>query len=105
MDDELRDNQFTNKGKLPAICALQARRMKRAADVVFRAYLADLNEMQAERSTLDLENLELAGPGTLLYGLAFENIIKALIVKKKPEAVIADGKLKNLGHDLLKLAE
>ena len=84
--------QFDLAAKSPATWALQARRLKRAADLVFEAYASDVAEMQGGRSPLDLKNLETAGPATLLYGLAFENIIKALIVKNEG-VVIDQGKL------------
>lgn len=76
----------------PAVWALQGRRLKHAADLVFEAYVRDLGEMQSGCSPLDLNNLESAGPATLLYGLAFENIIKALIVKREGP-MIEQGKL------------
>ena len=92
MRSEFWGKQFQMAAKSPAAWALQARRLKRAADLVFEAYACDLGEMQGEHSPLDLGNLETPGPATLLYGLAFENVIKALIVKKEG-AMIDQGRL------------
>jgi hypothetical protein len=73
---------------------------------VFEAHTSDLSELDNdERDILDLKNLEIAGPATLLYGLAFENIIKAIIVKSEG-VVIEQGKIKNWlqTHNLVNLA-
>ena len=80
MRKEFRAKQFELAAKSPAAWALQARRLKRAADLVFEAYAGDLAEMHGGRSPLDLKNLESAEPETLLYGLAFENVFKTLIL-------------------------
>jgi len=80
MRKEFRAKQFELAAKSPAAWALQARRLKRAADLVFEAYAGDLAEMHGGRSPLDLKNLESAEPATLLYGLAFENVFKTLIL-------------------------
>lgn len=105
MRDEFWAKQFELAVKSPALWALQARRLKRGAELVFEAHTDDLAEMQGGRSPLDLKNLETAEVASLLYGLAFENIIKALIVKK--EGVVIDGgKLQKWprNHKLVNLA-
>jgi hypothetical protein len=107
MKGEFWSEQFEVKGESPSSWALQARRLTRAADLVFEAYRSDLRRMQEGCSPLDLGNLETVGPATLLYGLAFENLFKAIILTKE-SAVIEDGRLKKWpgsGHGLVGLAE
>ncbi len=107
MRSEFWSEQFEAKGKSPSSWALQARRLSRAADVVFEAYLSDLRKMEGGCSPINLTNLETVGPATLLYGLAFENLFKAVILKKEG-TVIEDGKLQKWpgsGHGLVGLAE
>jgi hypothetical protein len=98
--------QFDLKGS-PSSWALQARRLTRAADLVFEAYRSDLRRMEEGCSPLELENLETVGPATLLYGLAFENLFKAIILTME-SGVIEAGRLKTWpgsGHGLVGLAE
>ncbi len=107
MRDEFWDEQFKIIANTPGIWVLQARELKCAADLIFNAYVSDFDEMQRGGSTLDLQNLQIVGPATLLYGLAFENVIKAIILKKEG-AMIENGKLKRWpgsGHELIELAE
>jgi len=99
--------QFELKAKSPASWVLQARRLKRAADLLFAAYVSDHRKMQEDCSPLDLTNLEIAGPATLFCGLAFENLLKAAIIKADG-ASIENGKLKKwpgTGHNLIALAD
>lgn len=83
MKSEFWDEQFEIAAKSPAIWALEGRRLKRSGDLVFDAYARDLDAMTTDRSPLELENLETVGAATLLYGLAFENILKATIVQRE----------------------
>lgn len=107
MRSEFWSEQFEAKGRSPSSWALQARHLKRAADLVFEAYHSDLRNMEGGCSPIDLANLETGGPATLLYGLAFENLFKAVILKKEG-AVIEDGRLQKWpgsGHGLVGLAD
>ena len=106
MRSEFWSEQFEAKAGSPSSWALQARRLKRAADLVFGAYLCDLRKMEGGCSPINLANLETVGPATLLYGLAFENLFKAVILMKE-SAVIEDGRLQKWpgsGHGLVGLA-
>lgn len=106
MNRKFWNDQFEVRANTPAIWALQARRLRCAADIILEAYVSDLSMMQAGIPPLDLANLETIGPGTLLYGLAFENILKALIVRNEGPQ-IQNGKLKKWsgnGHGLVHLA-
>ena len=107
MKSEFWSEQFETKGSIPSIWALQARRLKRAADLLFDAYLSDLRKMEGGCSPIGLANLETVGPATLLYGLAFENLFKAVILNQEG-ATIEDGRLKKWpgsGHELIGLAD
>ncbi|MGE4068698.1 MAG: hypothetical protein AB7H88_18130 [Vicinamibacterales bacterium] len=105
MSDILED-QFRIGAETPAIWALSARRLKRSGDLLFDAYSADLAAMGGGTSPLKLDSLEIAGPATLLPGLAIENILKAIAIQSDPQPV-TDGKLRDWpsSHDLLRLAE
>jgi hypothetical protein len=106
MKSQFWSKQFEAKAKNPVTWALLARRLKHAADLVFTAYVSDLNELGGGCSPLGLSNLEIVGPATLLYGLAFENILKALIIRKEG-IVINQGKFDKWpgsGHGLIDLA-
>ena len=99
--------QFELKAKSPEAWALQARRLRQAADLLFAAYVRDIRSMQDGSSRLDLTNLEIVGPATMLFGLAFENLFKAAIIKTK-SASIQNGRLKKwpgTGHNLTALAD
>jgi len=106
MDEKFYDEQFELRTLTPELWALNARRLKQAADILFEAYEQDLKDMTAGESPLQLHNLELSGPATLLYGLALENILKAILLTTSPDA-ITDGKLRKWpkdGHDQILLA-
>ena len=99
--------QFENRALAPVMWALEARRLRLAADLVFDAYRADLEELADGASPLSLENLELAPLATLLYGFALENVLKAVAIRRDGEA-IQDGRLRKWpgnGHDLIQIAE
>lgn len=106
MSGDFLGRQFQLGAETPAIWGLSARRLKRAGDLLFDLYVADLEAMAREVSPLDLENLEVVGPATLLLGLATENILKAIAIEKNPQSM-KDGKLRDWppGHDLVRLAE
>ena len=95
------------RAEIPNVWVLGARRLKRGGDIVFDAYEADLSAMERGSSPLELDNLEIAGVATLLYGLSIENLLKAIIIHKNPNPVEND-KLREwdgTGHDLIKLAK
>ena len=63
--------------------------------------------MQDGCSPLELKNLEVVAPATLMCGLAFENLFKAAIIKCKG-ASLKNGRLQEWpgkGHDLIALAD
>jgi len=63
--------------------------------------------MEDNESLLELNNLEVSGSATLLFGLAIENLLKAIIISKEPKPV-ENGKLRDWpgnGHELIRLAE
>ena len=104
MIDSLND-QFVLRAETPAIWALSARRLKWSGDLLFDAYAEDLEAMASGVSPLELRNLEVAGPATLLLGLATENILKAIAMQKDPQSV-KNGKIRDWpsGHDLVRLS-
>jgi hypothetical protein len=107
MISEFLQEQFNIRAENPAIWALSARRLKHSGDLIFDAYEIDLQRMTNDVSPLELNNLEVAGAATLLFGLATENLLKAIIIAKGPKTV-EDGKLRDWpsnGHELILLAE
>ena len=92
MRPEFWKEQFSIRAETPALWALQARRLKQAADILFQTYAADLREMERGVSPLELENLEMVGVASLLYGLCFENILKALILEAE-ESTVKNGRV------------
>jgi len=99
--------QFNLRGETPGVWILSAHRLKRSADIVFNAYEIDLKAMENGSSPLELNNLEIAGVATLLYGLSIENILKAIIIRDNLNPA-ESGKLREWpgsGHDLLSLAK
>src|SRR5688572_1858333 len=91
-----------------AAWGLQARRLKRAADAVFAVFVADADRVVREEVTaLEVaDNLEMLMPASMLYGLALENVLKALIIQKaKPTVANLAGLFGGgSGHNLLGLA-
>lgn len=106
MTDDIFSTQFAIGAENAAIWALSARRLKQSADLLFDAHTVDLIALGNGSSPLALSHLELAGPATLLFGLALENILKGIIIQRDPQPVVG-GKLRQWptnGHDLLRLA-
>jgi hypothetical protein len=110
MKPQFFDEQFDLAGKSASAWALNARRLKRSGDIVFDAYERDVGKMSNGTSLLELDNLEIASCAMLLYGLSLENLIKAVIIKGKPE-LISNGELLKWpgggkhGHNLIGLFE
>ena len=107
MISEFLQEQFNTRAESPAIWALSARRLKHSADLIFDAYEIDLQQMARNASPLEFNNLEVAGAATLLFGLAVENLLKAIIITREPKTV-EDGRLRDWpgnGHELILLAE
>lgn len=107
MKADFYEEQFTVRALTPTIWVLEARRLKLAADLLFNTYHSDLEKLAEGASPLDLENLELAGPATLLYGFALENALKAIAIQQDGEA-IQNGRLRKWpgsGHDLIQIAK
>jgi len=89
---------------------LAARRLMRAAEVLWRAHDADLSKIrEGQVETHKLENLELGLAWMLLTGLALENLVKAVLLKREPELAKPGrmpewpGKGAGKGHDLAQL--
>ena len=98
--------QFEWKADAPGSWVLQARRLKRAADTVFNAHSSDLQRLQAGADPLHLEHLESSGPASLLYGLALENLLKALVIESTGSRIVKWKLLpwRGTGHGLVELA-
>ena len=83
-----------------------ADRLKHSADLLFAAYLESCNLPPEEYDWS--EDARIAGVATLLYGLAMENILKAVLLKKNIAQARSDGSVcwnagGAEGHDLLSL--
>jgi len=107
MNSEFFKEQFDIGANTPGIWALNARRLKRGGDLIFDAYEIDLQAMGKGASPLELNNLEVAGTATMLFGFAIENLLKAIIIAKEPRT-INEGNLRDWpsnGHKLILLAE
>ncbi len=107
MNSKFFKEQFDMGAETPAIWALSANRLKRSGDLIFDAYEIDLQAMGKGVSPLELNNLEVAGAATMLFGLAIENLLKAIIIAREPKTV-NDGNLRGWpsnGHKLILLAE
>jgi hypothetical protein len=105
MNESFYKEQFELRALTPSIWVLTARRLKRSADIIFDQCENDLRAMESGISPLELHNLELAGCATMLYGLALENLLKAIVIQVQPTAIV-DHKLRKWpsgGHDLLLL--
>jgi hypothetical protein len=68
-----------------------ADRLKRGADLLFAAYLESNELSPEERSQTEDRNMD--GVATLLYGLAMENVLKAVLLKEGIAKVNPDGKV------------
>ena len=85
--EDLRKNQDDmRKGLLnvmwePSLWIWYARTMKEAADVLFSRSGAN----NSGRNVKGSKYSDLVIPATLLYGYAMENVIKALVIKRKPK--------------------
>jgi hypothetical protein len=69
-----------------------AAQLKRAADLVYDAHLADRAEVAANAAPWELQILEVDSCATLLYGLSIENLAKAIRLRLKLHPT-EDGKL------------
>ena len=63
----------------PEHWAATAVNLRRAAEVLFSAYDGS---MAADGEPINPEDMQLDKPATLLYGYAFENAVKGLLIKK-----------------------
>ena len=100
------EEEFEFDGLIPERWISQARRLSASADLLFNAYLKDLHRFGKVRKVSSLKNLEHAMPATLLYGLALENLLKAILVHNDPSRT-SNGRLAEWpggGHDLSVLA-
>lgn len=88
MKQEFFDEQFELRGATPAAWVLNARRLKRSADVVFNAWISDVERMADGVSPLELDDLEVAGCAMLLYGLSLENLVKGILVEVDSSVVM-----------------
>jgi hypothetical protein len=102
MNSNFFEEQYRMGDETPAIWALNARRLKRGGDLIFDAYEIDLKAMERGVSPLELNNLEVAGAATMLFGFAIENLLKAIIKAREPGIKY---KWPGNGHELILLAE
>lgn len=90
----------------PPLWWLTARRLMQAAEVLWRVHDADLSKLrEGQVEAHKLENLQLGLAWMLLTGLALENLVKAVLLKRKPE-LARPGRMPKWpgnGHDLPKL--
>lgn len=99
---------FELKATNEAAWGLEARRLKRAADVLFAKFREDAGRLDREEViATELENLDLLMPASLLYGLALENVFKGIIIQQRKPTV---NDLPGLfgggsGHNLADLAQ
>ena len=68
-----------------------ADRLKHGADSLFAAYLESCKLSPEDKA--ETEDRNLAGVATLLYGLAMENILKAVLLKTKTAKIKSDGSI------------
>jgi hypothetical protein len=66
-----------------------ADKLKRGADVIFEAYLSAHESSPEEQA--ESEDTRLDGVATLLYGLAMENVLKAVLLNEGVAQVDNDG--------------
>ena len=98
--------QFQLAADTPGVWVLQSRRLKCAADTIFREYGAALDRIPSGADPTTLEHLQTIGPATLLYGLSLENLLKGVLIKIGGSR-ISNWKLSRWsgsGHDLVALA-
>jgi len=112
-DDGDQPSTFAGVARDPAWWLFRAQDLSQAATVLFEAFIADrqrfidLNEPGLGVDKKEVPNLSIAPVAMLLFGLAVENVLKAMIVKNDP-TIVGDEKLGRWGardHDLVKLAE
>src|ERR1035438_1396988 len=68
-----------------------ADRLKHGADLLFAAYLESCELSPEEQSQTEDRNMD--GVATLLYGLAMENILKAVLLREKIAKIKSDGRI------------
>ena len=87
---------------------LSARRLMRAAGLLWVAFDADLQKWSAQpASARELENLEVGVSCMMLTGFALENAVKGVLLKRRPE-LAKKGRSPRWpggGHDLPRLFE
>ena len=83
-----------------------AQRLRQAGEVLFNAYLRDLKELPCDGPPEGLNNLDMDGPATLLFGLSLENLVKAIRLRKRLDQQ-PGGKIKfpGTGHQMKKLMD
>ncbi len=108
MKQKFVDEQFELAATIPAKWALQAHSLKKGADILFKKVDDDLRILMSETSTNKPQNFEagLISVASLLFGLAMENILKAVILNELPddEKKIIIKKWPGDGHNQILLA-
>lgn len=98
---------FETKSITPAIWRIEAHRLRRAANILFDAYLVSANRIYKDAPAPEVSDLDMIVPASLLYGASLENLLKARIIDQaKPTS---PDNLKPLfgggsGHSLVDLA-
>ena len=90
-------DQYVIREKTPGIWVLKARRLKDGGDLLFDAYIKDLDQLGKIGTPVSLNNLELAEVASLIFGLAIEDLFKAIIISKTYQLA--------KGHDSIGLSE
>ncbi len=107
-ENSLYDEVFEATALTPGIWLQFARRLKYAGDTLYEKYQEHYHEVQRGLdSVVDTLTFSLNITSTLLYGLAFENILKAILIQDDP-CRVQNGKLVKWpggGHDLTALVE
>jgi hypothetical protein len=82
---------FELKATSAAEWGLQARLFKRSGDVLFARFSDDAGRLVREEAiATELDDLQLQIPASFLYGLALENLFKAIIIHQRKPATASD---------------
>jgi hypothetical protein len=90
-------DQYEIRKTTPELWVLEARRLKVGGDLLFDAYKKDLDLLEKNGNPLILKNLELSKVASLIFGLAIEDLLKAIILSKTQQL--------KMNHKLIDLSE
>jgi hypothetical protein len=95
MTDPSQRADFEIAAREPSLWLGHARRLLRAADAVHQEFAHVYADPYAQRDAPD-DDLFLCGPYLLLAGMAIENMLKAVLLQRRPE-LVRDGQLTKAG--------